>query len=105
MKAEFTEENPKFNLLQPDGIRSQAHSEVISNVLLTDGKWYLIELGSFKFYKTAGDKAVPFVQFKVIHSGFAPGEGASPAAGKVVEVFPASVVGVAYLDRLNRNDA
>ena len=100
MKAEFTQKNPKFNLMQADGIRSQTHSEDITNVLLTDGIWYLIEKGSFKFYKTSGDRAVPFIQFKVARGAFDAERGVS-VAGKIVEVFPASVVGVAYLDDLD----
>jgi hypothetical protein len=91
MKAEFTEKDPKFNLLKPDGVRSQAHSEVITQVLLNDGNWYAIRPGSFKFYRTAGDKSVPFVQFDVL-----PAPGSQQAAPLRIEVFPATISGIAY---------
>jgi hypothetical protein len=89
MKAEFTDKDPKYNLLNPDGIRSQAHSEDITQVLLSDGNWYAVAPGSFKFYKTAGDKAVPFVQFDTL---------GTDQGGNVlrIEVFPASVQGIGY---------
>lgn len=90
MKAEFTEKDPKFNLLKPDGVRGQAHSEVITQVLLNDGTWYAIAKGSFKFFKTAGDKAVPFVQFDTLDTD-------ENGRHLRIEVFPASVCGIAYL--------
>jgi hypothetical protein len=93
MKAETTDNDPKFNLLKPDGVRSQAHSEVISQVLLNDGIWYQIKEGSFKFFKTSGDKAVPFVQFK-LNDEIVDADGTRRR--HVIEVFPASVVGIAY---------
>lgn len=96
MKAEFTNKDPKFNLMNPDGIRSQVHSESVSDVLLTDGQWYRIEPGSFKFYKTSGDRAVPFIQFKVPPFNGATTHDKTLVAGKTIEVFPASVVGIAY---------
>lgn len=96
MKVENTEKNPKFNLLSPDGTRAQVHSETISDVLLNDGHWYEIVPGSFKFYRTkppaAGAPAVPFVQFDVALT-----EHYHPVGGKRVEVFPASVAGLAYV--------
>lgn len=90
MKSEFTEKDPKFNLLKPDGLRGQVHAEAVTDVLLNDGRWYRIVEGSFKFYRTSGDKAVPFVQF--VTDALAN----EYVAGKTVEVFPASVSGVAY---------
>lgn len=90
MKAESTEQTPAFNLLEPDGQRGQAHSKEISRVLLNDGKWYEIEPGSFKFYKTGA--GVPFVQFKVNGGDF----DCPDADDYLIEVFPASVAGVAY---------
>ena len=99
MKAESTDETPAFNIMKHDGIRSQAHNKVISRVLLTDGKWYDIIPGSFKFYKTSPDKAVPFVQFdyeRENQSAFMKG-GSLPPVPTRVEVFPASVAGWAYV--------
>jgi len=90
MKAVPTNKMPKFNLLNPDGERPQTDAENITDVLLNDGHWYEIKRGSFKFYKT-GDKGVPFVQFDVTYT-----EQYSPVAGRRVEVFPASVCGIAY---------
>ena|ERR1700751_4974550 len=89
MKAETSNDGPKFNLLQGDGVRPQAHSDVITQILLTDGQWYSIVPGSFKFYRTSGDHAVPFVQFDL---------NAQNEQGEMVriEVFPATVAGWAY---------
>lgn len=93
MKVEHTDKQPKFNLMQPDGVRGQVHSEVISDVLLNDGHWYEIKPGSFKFYKTnqSSGVGVPFVQFDIAYT-----EQYRPVAGKRVEVFPASICGLAY---------
>ena len=92
MKAESTEEVPAFNIMKHDGIRSQAHNKTISRVLLTDGKWYDIIPGSFKFYKTSPDKAVPFVQFDYEREI----DNRGTFILTRVEVFPASVAGWAY---------
>lgn len=87
MKAETSDVGPRFNLLQSEGVRGQAHTKEITQVLLTDGAWYAIEPGSFHFYRTGGDKAVPFVQFDLMPN----------ASGQLrVEVFPATVAGWAY---------
>ena len=93
MKVESTDQNPKFNLMQPDGVRSQAHNQEITHVLLTDERWYKILPGSFKFYKTAQNPqnpGVPFVQFDTVLP--------ENEAGGVfrVEVFPATVAGIGY---------
>lgn len=92
MKAESTNKNPKFNLLKPDGVRSQAHSEAVTKVLLNDGRWYDIIPGSFKFYRTSSDKAVPFVQFKIDEVD----DRLAGLEGHTIEVFPATVAGLAY---------
>ena len=93
MKVETTSKTPKFNLMQPDGIRSQADVEDIAFVLLNDGKWYKIIQGSFKFYRTeqsTKNPGVPFVQFDTTLE-------INESGGVVrMEVFPATVAGIAY---------
>lgn len=93
MKIEESENGPKLNLLQPDGVRSQANASDVNCVLLDTHGWVRIIPGSFHFYKTAGDKPVPFVQFDVIGDPSSSG----PAQGKYrVEVFPTAIAGLAY---------
>ena len=93
MKIETSESGPKLNLLKPDGVRDQASATEVTHVMV-EGFWRQIIPGSFHFYKTAGDKPVPFVQFDVV---------ANPATGGVdpdnnyrVEVFPTAISGLAY---------
>lgn len=90
MKAESTDQAPAFNVLEPDGQRGQVHPKEITAVLLNDGRWYQIKYGSFKFYKTGS--GVPFVQFKLSGIEF----DDSDTGDYLVEVFPATVAGVAY---------
>jgi hypothetical protein len=90
MKVETSDDGPKFNLLKEDGVRSQAHNQDITQVLLSDGQWYAIEPGSFKFYKTGGPQQVPFVQFDMRSATTNDGERLR------IEVFPATVHGIAY---------
>lgn len=94
MKVEHTNKMPKFNLLQPDGVRPQTHSQNVSHVLLNDGHWYAIVPGSFKFYRTDATEGpgVPFVQFDIDNDL----DNDEMLVGKRVEVFPASVCGLAY---------
>lgn len=94
MKIETSESGPKLNLLQPDGVRNQASADDVTHVLLDGLGWRRIIPRSFHFYKTAGDKPVPFVQFDVV---------ADPSSGGVdtdthyrVEVFPTAIAGLAY---------
>lgn len=91
MKIETSESGPKLNLLNPDGVRSQAHADDVTRVLLDGEGWVAIVPGSFHFYKTAGDKPVPFVQFDVLYD---------PAGTEKmyyrVEVFPTAIAGLAY---------
>ena len=89
MKIETSKNGPKLNLLQPDGIRNQTDSRDVTHVLLDGIGWVRIEPGSFHFYKTAGDKPVPFIQFDVLATGDLP-------AGWRVEVFPTAIAGLAY---------
>ena len=86
MKIEESNGGPVFNLLKPDGVRDQASAADITMVLVSDAGWQPIIPGSFHFYKTKGDKPVPFVQFDVIDEG----------RKMRIEVFPTSISGVAY---------
>ena len=86
MKIEISESGPKLNLLKPDGVRNQASADNVDSVLLDGTGWVPIIPGTFHFYKTAGDKPVPFVQFDVIDNG-----------KKIrVEVFPTAIAGLSY---------
>jgi hypothetical protein len=86
MKIETSESGPKLNLLKPDGVRDQASAANVDAVLLADNGWVPIIPGTFHFYKTAGDKPVPFVQFDVVDNG-----------KKIrVEVFPTAIAGLSY---------
>ena len=91
MNIEVSESGPKLNLLKPDGVRNQTSGADVNAVLLDGEGWTAIVPGSFHFYKTAGDKPVPFVQFDVI---------GNPANGELrkyrVEVFPTAIAGLAY---------
>lgn len=96
MKVEGTDGTPAFNPLNFDGTKSQPHSEVISHVLINDA-WYEIIVGSFKLYKTGGDRPVPFVQFDLPsrdQNDFA--QLGSNLDGKRVQVFPNAMSGVAF---------
>lgn len=91
MNIETSESGPKLNLLKPDGVRNQASATDVTCVLLDGEGWVAVVPGSFHFYKTAGDKPVPFVQFDVI------GNPAGSGMGKHrVEVFPTAIAGLAY---------
>lgn len=93
MKIETSESGPKLNLLKPDGVRNQASATDVTSVLLDGEGWVAVVPGSFHFYKTAGDKPVPFVQFDVIGNP----ASTNPMAGKYrVEVFPTAIAGLAY---------
>lgn len=87
MKIETSESGPKLNLLKPDGVREQTGSADVTMVLLDSAGWQPIIPGTFHFYKTAGDKPVPFVQFDVLDE-----------SGKKmrIEVFPTAIAGLAY---------
>lgn len=86
MKIEISESGPKLNLLKPDGVRDQASAATVDAVLLDGMGWVPIIAGTFHFYKTAGDKPVPFVQFDVIDNG----------KKTRVEVFPTAIAGLSY---------
>ena len=91
MKIETSESGPKLNLLKPDGIRNQANASEIDYVLLDTHGWVKIIPGSFHFFKTAGDKPVPFVQFDMLGSPTGHSSGVYR-----VEVFPTAIAGLAY---------
>lgn len=93
MKIETSESGPKLNLLKPDGTRNQTAPADVTSVLLDGEGWVAVVPGSFHFFKTAGDKPVPFVQFDVIGNP----ASTNPMAGKYrVEVFPTAIAGLAY---------
>lgn len=91
MNIETSETGPKLNLLKPDGVRNQAGANDVEYVLLDTHGWVKIVSGSFHFYKTAGDKPVPFVQFDMIGSPNGHNGGVYR-----VEVFPTAIAGLAY---------
>lgn len=93
MKIEESAKGPKLNLLEPDGVRSQAHADDVTSVLLERG-WVSIVPGSFHFYRTAGPKPVPFVQFDVVGDpALVDGLDDQPYR---IEVFPTAIAGLAY---------
>lgn len=92
MNIETSESGPKLNLLKPEAVRDQTSATDVACVLLDGEGWVNVVPGSFHFYKTAGDKPVPFVQFDVIGNPANPG-----VIGKYrVEVFPTAIAGLAY---------
>lgn len=93
MKIETSESGPKLNLLKPDGVRNQANATEVTHIMV-EGYWRQIVPGSFHFYKTAGDKPVPFVQFDVV--GNPATGGIDPDTHYRVEVFPTAISGLAY---------
>lgn len=92
MKIEVSDSGPKFNLLKPEGTRDQGSGTDVSHVLLDGLGWRKIIAGSFHFYKTAGEKPVPFVQFDVMND---PATGLATGRYRV-EVFPTAIAGLCY---------
>jgi hypothetical protein len=92
MNIETSESGPKLNLLKPDGVRDQASATDVTCVLLDGEGWINVIPGSFHFYKTAGDKPVPFVQFDIAGNPASP----VPTGNYRVEVFPTAIAGLAY---------
>lgn len=105
MKSEHTDKAPRFNLLKPDGIRSQGRADDVTHVMLNNGITYPISSKTFKFYKVNSNTGVPYVTF-VVHP--APEDDWGPAVwmmrGKRLEVFPASITGIAYNDIAGADD-
>ena len=91
MKIEESADGPKLNLLKPEGVRNQQAAANVTHVLLDGLGWTKIIEGSFHFYKTAGDKPVPFVQFDVTESP----TGIDGTRHRV-EVFPTAIAGLSY---------
>ena len=91
MNIEISESGPKLNLLKPDGIRNQANAANVEYVLLDTHGWVKIIPGTFHFFKTAGDKPVPFVQFDMACT-----PDGKPGGVHRVEVFPTAIAGLAY---------
>lgn len=102
MKVENTDKAPKFNLLKPDGVRDQGHASDVTHVLLNNGETYPVEPGTFKFYKVGSAQGVPYVTF-VVSGIYESAIDRHPLAGKRIEVFPASITGIAY-DNIEDND-
>ena len=103
MKTEHTETPPRFNLMKPDGVRSQGHARDVTHVMLNNGHTYPIQPGSFKFYRVNSNTGVPYVTFIVSQNygefGSYDEDGRTardPLAGQQIEVFPASITGIAY---------
>lgn len=107
MKADRTTKQPAFNLLKNDGQAPQADNQVITKVFMNNGTEFDVVPGSFKFYITAGDRPQPFVQFQTWLSHTISVESSNNDKDLMVrnvnwklhtvEVFPASVAGVAFL--------
>lgn len=95
MNIEESVSGPKLNLLKPDGVRDQARADNVSVVLLDGEGWVNIIPSSFHFYKTSGDKPVPFVQFDVIGNPAGILGGHDDRTYRV-EVFPTAIAGLAY---------
>lgn len=93
MNIEISESGPKLNLLKPDGVRDQTNAANVTAVLLDGEGWVNIVTGSFHFYKTAGDKPVPFVQFDTYGDPGGIGDGSRKYR---IEVFPTAIAGLAY---------
>lgn len=91
MKIEESANGPKLNLLKPDGVRDQAGASDVTYVLLDTHGWVRVIPGSFHFFKTAGDKPVPFIQFDMTGSP----DGNTGGVYRV-EVFPTAIAGLAY---------
>ena len=89
MRGENTKKKPVVDLRQHDGVQKQGESEEVVAVLLSDGSgnWLDIVPGSFHFYVTGdpqkGEKAIPFIQFKLRN-------------GDEVECFPTSCAAFKY---------
>lgn len=96
MKAEDTDQAPHLNLETADGEHPQTRNELITKVLLSDGKWYDIIKGSFKYYryKLSSDRIIPYVQFKIPEQHeISPGGMPYTVAESTIQVFPATVAG------------
>ena len=106
MKAEHTEVPPRFNLLKSDGVRSQGRANDVTHIMLNNGITYPISPKTFKFYKVNSNTGVPYVTF-VVHPS--PEDEWGPAVwvlrGKRLEVFPASITGIAYNEDDDEDEA
>ena len=66
---------------------TMVQNEEVASVLLTDGTWYEVELGSFGMHRTSGK--VPFLRFTL--------KGHNPDGKRVIiETFPNALAGLAY---------
>jgi hypothetical protein len=66
---------------------TMVQNEEVAGVLLSDGKWYDIEPGSFGMHRTSGK--VPFLRFTL---------KGQTANGKtvIIETFPNALAGLSY---------
>ena len=101
MKIEESADGPKLNLLKPEGVRNQQSAANVTQWLLDGLGWTRILEGSFHFYKTAGDKPVPFVQFDVAES---PTGIADTNQHYRVEGFPTAIAGLSYPVSVDSDD-
>jgi hypothetical protein len=66
---------------------TMVQNEEVASVLLTDGMWYEVELGSFGMHRTSGK--VPFLRFTLTGR-------ANNGKKVIIETFPNALAGLAY---------
>lgn len=91
MQVEDTEKDTKLNIMNFDGKKPQVDADKVSLVILTSGQVIPCIKGSFHFFVTKAERAMPFVQFDTNAIG-------NPNTDQVtrVEIFPTNMAGVGY---------